>query len=43
MWTTHSVILVANGDSRIVCDHSLVEGQYGLVSSLQPSKLTDGL
>ena len=40
---THSVILVTNGHSVIVCDHSLVEGQDCLVCSLQPTHLTQGL
>ena len=40
---THSVILVTNGHSVIVCDHSLVEGQDRLVCSLQPTDLTQGL
>ena len=43
LWTTHSVILVTNGDSRIVSDDSLVESQDGLVSSLQPAHLTEVL
>ena len=36
---THPVILVADGDPGVVSDDSLVQGQDGLVSSLQPPDL----